>query len=84
MGPVAYVIALLGCADGSSACTQVATMPTRYESEASCSAATGAALAQSTSFDFPTIVAECRSVSAIPAAQVKERASVRGVVTGEG
>lgn len=84
MGPVAYVIAILGCADGSAACTPVATMPARYESQASCSAATGAALAQSTSFDFPTIVAECRAVSTIPAAQVKERPTARGVVTAEG
>ena len=79
MGPVAYVIAILGCADGSAACTPVATMPARYESEASCTAATGAALAQSTGFDFPTIVAECRKATAIPAAQRTERPAPIGV-----
>ena len=84
MGPVAYVIAILGCADGSAACTPVATMPAHYASEASCSAATNAALAQSTDFDFPTIVAECRAVSTVPAAQSKERPTARGVVTREG
>ena len=42
MGPGFYVIAILGCADGSAACTPVATMPTRYESRDACVAATGA------------------------------------------
>lgn len=79
MGPVAYVIAILGCADGSAACTPVATMPTHYESEASCTAATGDALAQSADFDFPTIVAECRKASAVPAAQRSERPAPSGV-----
>ena len=55
-----FLIAILGCADGSAACTPVATMPTRYDSRASCAAATNAALQASTEFDYPTIVAECR------------------------
>jgi hypothetical protein len=60
MGPSYFVIAILGCADGSAACTPVATVPTRYESQAACSAATAYALAANSDFDFPTIVAECR------------------------
>ncbi len=55
-----FLIAILGCADGSAECTPVATMPARYESRASCAAATNAALEASTEFDYPTIVAECR------------------------
>jgi hypothetical protein len=69
MGPVTYMIAILGCADGSAACQQVAMMPARYESQAVCSAATGGALAASTDFDFPTIVAECRASKAPAAAR---------------
>jgi len=61
MGPGFFFIAIMGCADGSAACTPVATMPTRYESRSACAAATGTALAASTDFDYPTIVAECRS-----------------------
>ena len=61
MGPGYFFIAIMGCADGSAACTPVATMPTHYESQAACSAATGAALAASTDHDFPTIMAECRA-----------------------
>ncbi len=67
MGPGFYVVAILGCADGSAACTPVATMPTRYESREACSAATAGALETSGEFDFPTIIAQCRPASA-PAA----------------
>ena len=34
MGAGLFLIAIMGCADGSAACTPVATMPTRYESRA--------------------------------------------------
>ncbi len=60
MGPGFFVIAILGCADGSTGCTPVATMSTRYESREACSAATGAALAASGDYDFPTLLAQCR------------------------
>ncbi len=68
MGPGFYVIAILGCADGSAACTPVATMPTRYESRDACQAATDAALSASGEFDFPTLLAQCRPAKA-PAAE---------------
>ena len=64
MGPVAFVIAILGCADGSSACTPVATLPTRYESKATCAAATTAALTANSDADFPAVIAECRAAPA--------------------
>lgn len=67
MGPGFYVIAILGCADGSAACTPVATMPTRYASRDACQAATGNALMTGGEFDFPTLLAQCRPASA-PAA----------------
>lgn len=55
-----FVIALLGCADGGSACTPVATLPTRYSSERQCDAAMATALENNAEFDFPTLVARCR------------------------
>ena len=82
MGPVAYVIAIMGCADGSAACQPVATMATRYESHAACSAATATTLAANSDFDFPTIVAECRPASAVPAAVKSEPASARHALEG--
>jgi hypothetical protein len=73
MGPAAYVIAILGCADGSAACQPVATIPMRYENHAACSAATAATLATNSDFDFPTLVAECRPAGALPAAVKEDR-----------
>ena len=61
MGPGYFVIAILGCADGGTGCTPVATLQTRYSSEAECSAATAPALEANSNFDFPTLLARCRS-----------------------
>mgnify|MGYP000312407998 CR=1 FL=1 len=57
-----FIIAIFGCADGSAACTPVATVPTHYASEAACSAATGDALIANSDMDFPSLSAECRQV----------------------
>ena len=84
MGPVAYVIAILGCADGSAACQQVATMPDRYESQAACQAATTAALASSSEFDFPTVVAQCRTAKPRPAAIKREPRRTATVAARQG
>lgn len=67
MGPAYFVIAILGCADGGTACTPVATLPTRYTNAEQCNAATVDALNENNAFDFPTLLARCRK-SAIPAA----------------
>ena len=64
MEPVYYVIAILGCADGSTQCTPVATVPTHYTSQAACSAGTSQALMANSDLDFPTLLAECRPESA--------------------
>ena len=77
MGPGFFVIAILGCADGSLACKPVATMPTRYESRDACSAATTGALIASTDFDFPTLVAECRPAT-VPASGQRQPRSRPG------
>ena len=68
MGPAYFVIAILGCADGSQACNRVATMPAQYADQKSCALGVPKALAASTDLDFPTLVAECQPVSARPAA----------------
>ena len=73
MEPAYFVIAILGCADGGSACTPVATLPTHYENAAQCSAETNAVLQRSTDFDFPTLMAECRAGSAPASAAAEEQ-----------
>jgi hypothetical protein len=82
MGPVSYVIAIMGCVDGGAACQQVAVAPARYESASACEAATGDVLAGSTDFDFPTLVARCRAAKA-PAA-VQRKPVSRTIVVKEG
>ncbi len=72
MGPGYFVIAIMGCADGSIGCTPVATMPTRYESRAACAAATPATLVANASFDFPSLLAECQSMTRPASAEQDE------------
>ena len=60
MGPGYFIIAILGCTDGGGSCTPVMTLQTHYSTVAECSAATGAALIDNSSLDFPTLVARCR------------------------
>ena len=81
MGPGFYVIAILGCADGSVGCTPVATMPTRYESRDSCQAATSDALLTGGEFDFPTLLAQCRPAEA-PAAERAPRQMPKDALSG--
>jgi acyl-CoA synthetase (AMP-forming)/AMP-acid ligase II len=72
MGPGYFIIAILGCADGGSACTPVATLQTQYASESQCVAATGAALIDNSNFDYPTLVARCHKADT-KSAEAKEQ-----------
>ena len=73
MGPAYFVIAIMGCADGSQACTRVATLPTQYADQQTCAASVQSALASNTDLDFPTLVAECKLVSARPGAAREQK-----------
>ena len=75
MGPGYFVIAILGCADGGSACTPVATLQTHYATEAECTAASSAALEENSNFDFPTLLARCRAGTAKTAEREHLRAT---------
>lgn len=76
MGPGYFIIAILGCSDGATACTPVMTVPTRYASEAACSAATAEALVANSNFDFPSLLAQCESVTRPAAADSDPEPSV--------
>jgi hypothetical protein len=77
MGPGYFVIAILGCADGGTSCTPVATLQTRYASSAECSAATAAALEANSNFDFPTLLARCRPGSPATTAEADRDRPIR-------
>lgn len=61
MHPVFYVIALLGCSDGSALCQQQRIEPIRYQTPAACQAAMPAALERNTDIDAPVIEASCQA-----------------------
>jgi hypothetical protein len=75
MGPVVYVMAILGCGESADLCEPVATVPARYESQEACSAATEAAIQRHSDILYPVVVAECRAngtpVARIHADEVK-------------
>lgn len=77
MGIGYFVIAILGCADGGSACTPVATLPARYESERQCAAASVSALEANSNFDYPTLLARCRQGATKASAAVPLRTPPR-------
>jgi hypothetical protein len=59
--PIFYVMAILGCGDGSAACTEARVEPVHYQSAAACRAALPQALARNTDLAYPTIAANCRA-----------------------
>jgi hypothetical protein len=61
MDALTYVMAILGCADGSSACTEVRLSSYRYENRAQCERAITPILTGSTDIGYPTIAARCVS-----------------------
>ena len=63
--PVTFLLAIMGCGEGETACRPVAITEARYESEASCMAASADQLARQDSLDYPVIVAECRRAGEI-------------------
>jgi len=63
MGPLAFVMTIMGCADGGSVCIPARTVPTTYVSREACAAAQVQMLAANGDLEFPVIQAECRAVA---------------------
>ena len=61
MEPLYYVMAIMGCGDATTACTEARVDPVRYSNVAQCQAAMPAALARNNDLSFPVISATCRS-----------------------
>lgn len=66
MGPGIFLIAIMGCGEGDSPCRQVRMLETRYESQAACTEATGAAATGNSDVDYPVVVAQCVAAGAAP------------------
>jgi hypothetical protein len=63
MGPAYFVIAIMGCGDGATACQTVANPAAHYATEQACLAARDEALMANTDLDFPTLLATCQQVA---------------------
>lgn len=61
MDALFYVIAIMGCGDGSTACAQTRVEPVRYQSIAACQAAMPQALARNSDVDYPIVSAACQA-----------------------
>jgi hypothetical protein len=66
MAAAYFIIAILGCGEAEAPCQTVRTLNARYENQATCSAATDAALSASTDVDYPVIVAQCVAAGTAP------------------
>lgn len=60
MDPILFVVAIMGCGDGQTACTEARTISARYETVAECQLALPSVLAANTDISFPEISATCR------------------------
>lgn len=61
MEPIFYVMAIMGCGDGSEQCAQARVEPAHYQSIQACQAAMAGALQRNSDLAFPVISAACRA-----------------------
>lgn len=61
MDPLFYVMAIMGCGDGNSACQQARVEPVHYQSIRACQQAMPAALARNSDVDYPVVTATCQA-----------------------
>lgn len=61
MEPLYFVMAIMGCGDGSANCAQARVESVHYQSISACQAAMPSALARNTDLSYPVISATCRS-----------------------
>jgi hypothetical protein len=60
LDPVLFVVAIMGCGDARTDCTEARVVRARYETAAECQANLPAVLAANTDLDFPDLTATCR------------------------
>jgi hypothetical protein len=68
MGPVFFVMAIMGCGDDGTGCQAARVEPVRFATVAQCRAALPAALARNTDLSYPVISADCQASGPLVAA----------------
>ena len=71
MGPVFYVMAILGCGEAEASCEQVASVPAQYQTIDACNAATPAEVERHSDLAFPVVVAQCQAAGRKLSQEVK-------------
>ena len=62
MEPLYFVMAIMGCGDGTANCAEARVEPVHYATVQQCQAAMPAALIRNSDIDYPVVSAACRSV----------------------
>lgn len=73
MGPVFYVLAIMGCGDDQAQCVAARVDTQRYATVAQCQAALPAALARNTDLDYPVVSGACRPSGLLMASEQRSR-----------
>lgn len=60
MAPAFFFIAIMGCGEAEAPCEQVGRTQVQYESFATCTAATDAAMREHGDIPYPVVVAQCQ------------------------
>jgi len=60
MDPILFVVAIMGCGDGRTGCTEARVVRAQYETVAECQLALPTVLAANTDLGYPEITATCR------------------------
>ncbi|WP_375285887.1 hypothetical protein [Sphingomonas sp.] len=76
MGPVFYVLAIMGCGDGQTQCEPARVEAQRFSTAAQCQAALPSVLARHTDIDYPVVTGACRASGLQMAAE--KRSGSRG------
>jgi hypothetical protein len=71
MGPVFYVMAILGCGEADTACQPVAQAQAQYQSIDACNAATADEIMSRSDLAFPVVVAQCQRADQSAAQQLR-------------
>ena len=61
MEPLFFVMAIMGCGDAQTACSEARVVPVQYTSIAACQEAMPAKLEENSDLSFPEISATCRA-----------------------
>ena len=77
MGPVLFVMAVMGCGDGQTQCSEARVEQVSFTSMAACQAAMPDVLLRSTDLEFPEVSANCRRAAPLMASAASVRIASR-------